>query len=94
MKTAVDSSVLLTIFNGEPAGRSWLKCLVDARRKGPFVICDVVYAELAPAFGSENDFEDTLEKLGLCSRPLCPKRAGKPDTPSDCTEQRVGPEST
>ena len=65
MKTAVDSSVLLTIFNGEPAGRSWLKCLVDARREGPLVICDVVYAELAPAFGSENDFEDTLEKLGV-----------------------------
>jgi predicted nucleic acid-binding protein len=52
MKTAIDSSVLLAVFTGEPEGRSWLERLMQARREGQLVICDVVYAELAPVFAT------------------------------------------
>lgn len=65
MKTAVDSSVLLAIFNDEPGSRAWVKCLIDARREGQLVICDVAYAELAPAFAAEFDLQDALGKLGI-----------------------------
>ena len=65
MKTAVDSSVLLAIVNAEPDSRAWVKCLIDARREGQLVICDVAYAELAPAFAAEPDLQEALCKLGI-----------------------------
>ena len=46
MKTAIDSSVLLAIFNGEADATSWMDRLIQARREGRLVVCDVVYAEL------------------------------------------------
>lgn len=93
MKTAVDSSVLLAIFNGEPAGRRWLKCLVNARREGPMIVCYFVYAELAPAFASEADLQNALQKLGFFSKPPRRKPAGKRDTPSALTGPPVVPVS-
>lgn len=65
MKTAVDASVLLAIFNGEPDSRAWVNCLIGARREGRLVICDVAYAELAPAFAAEPDLRGALGKLGI-----------------------------
>ncbi len=65
MKTAVDSSALLAIFNGEEDGPAWLTLLVESRRQGQLVICDVVYAELAPGFASNVDLHDALDKLGI-----------------------------
>ena len=52
MNTAVDTSVLLAIFNAEPGAEEWLGALVEARRRGTLSICEIVYAELAPAFPS------------------------------------------
>ncbi len=65
MKTAIDSSVLLSMFNEEPDCRRWLRRLVHARREGQLVICDVVYAEISPVFSSENDLQEALRKLGV-----------------------------
>lgn len=75
MKTAVDTSVLLAVFNGEPEGASWLEALVQARRQGPLVVCDVVYAELAPAFGAEAELKGALGKLGATFEPVSPAAA-------------------
>lgn len=47
MKTAIDASVLLAIFNAEADARSWLRLLIEARRECRLLICDVVYAEIA-----------------------------------------------
>ncbi len=47
VKTAIDSSVLLAIFNAEADARSWLRLLIEARRECRLLICDVVYAEIA-----------------------------------------------
>lgn len=75
MRTAVDTSVLLAIFNGEPEGARWLDTLLDARREGKLVICDVVYAEVAAAFDSEARLATTLRKLGVVFEPVAPATA-------------------
>lgn len=75
MKTAIDSSVLHAIFNAEPDGARWLNLLVSARREGRLVVCDVVYAELAPAFGAETDLQETLRKLGVSFEAITPSTA-------------------
>lgn len=75
MKTAVDSSVLLAAFNGEPSAAAWLNLLIGARREGQLVVCDVVYAELSPAFASKADLEDALRKLGIAFEAISPASA-------------------
>jgi len=65
MITAIDSSVLWTVFNDEPPAISWLRTLIDAAREGELVICDVVLAEIAPVFDSEHEALDMLERLGI-----------------------------
>jgi predicted nucleic acid-binding protein len=70
VKTAIDSSVLLALFNGEPDGETWLDALVEARREGPLVVCEVVYAEAAPAFRSEAALQDALRRLGVSFEPI------------------------
>ncbi|MEW6754973.1 MAG: type II toxin-antitoxin system VapC family toxin [Candidatus Latescibacterota bacterium] len=75
MKTAIDSSALLAIFNDEPDGRAWLDVLVQARREGHLVVCDVVYAEVAPAFPSEGELREALRKLGASFQSVSPSAA-------------------
>ena len=75
MKTAIDSSVLLAIFNGEPDAHQWLRLLVEARRQGQLVISDVVYAELAPAFVSQTELDEALRKMGIAYESLLPGSA-------------------
>lgn len=70
MKTAVDSSVLHAIFNDEPQAHLWLKLLIQARREGQLVICEIVYAELSPAFATEAELQEVLGKLGVSFEPI------------------------
>ncbi|MBT5707762.1 MAG: type II toxin-antitoxin system VapC family toxin [Verrucomicrobia bacterium] len=65
MKTAIDSSALLSIFNGEAKADAWIRILIEARRQGQLVICDVVYAELSPAFRSKSQLDGAIKKLGI-----------------------------
>lgn len=65
MRTAIDTSALLAIFNDEAAGEGWLHKLVEARREGQLLICEVVYAELARGFDSADDLDAALERLGI-----------------------------
>ena len=64
MKLALDSSVLLAIFNNETDAELWLEALIRSRRQGQLVVCEVVYAELAPAFSVQSELEAVLENLG------------------------------
>lgn len=75
MKTAIDSSVLLTIFNGEPDAERWLRSLIGARREGVLVLSDVVYAEVAPAFDSQEDLQNQLDRLGVSFETMLPAAA-------------------
>ncbi|WP_419167195.1 type II toxin-antitoxin system VapC family toxin [Candidatus Palauibacter sp.] len=66
MITAVDTSVLLDIFLRDPrhgaASREWLREAYDA---GGIIICDVVYAELAPAFPDRGALDRTLGEVNV-----------------------------
>jgi predicted nucleic acid-binding protein len=75
VKTAIDSSVLLALFNDGPGGRSWLEVLMQARREGLLVVCDMVYAELAPSFATESDLQDALRRLGVSFESISPSAA-------------------
>jgi len=75
MRTAIDSSALLAIFGEEPDGTAWLEVLMQARREGPLVICDVVYAEISPAFAAEVELVSALHRLGAEHDPVSPAAA-------------------
>ena len=65
MNTAIDTSVLLAIFNGEPSADEWLTALISARSAGRLIICEVVYAELAPAFTHAEILDEKLALMGI-----------------------------
>lgn len=71
MITAVDTSVLLDIFQADerhgPESRERLKAAYNA---GAVLICDVVYAELVPAFGDRNLLDETLQQINTLSSPI------------------------
>ncbi len=70
MKTAIDSSALLAIFNGEDSAEAWVEMLIDSRRMGRLVICEVVYSEVSQAFTSQNVFDNLLQDLGIAFEPI------------------------
>ena len=71
MITAVDTSVLLDVFiphdeHGPQSGR-WLKAAYDA---GAIVVCDLVYAELVPAFADRASLDRALHAMGAALSPI------------------------
>jgi len=68
MITAVDTSVLLDVFIPDetfgPRSAEWLRTAYDA---GAIVICDIVYAELAPAFPDRAALDDALSRINVTS---------------------------
>lgn len=70
MKLALDASVLLTVFNQEPGAEEWMEVLIRARRQGLLVFCEIVYAEIAPAFESRAELDEVLETLGARLDPI------------------------
>ena len=71
MTTAVDSAVLIDIFQDEPAWAA--KCadaLHAASRAGRVVVCDVVWAEVAGRFGSAAAAAAAMSTLGIDFDPL------------------------
>lgn len=71
MITAVDTSVLLDVFIPDetfgPGSAEWLRSAYDA---GAIVICDIVYAELAPAFTDRAALDDALSRMNVTVYPL------------------------
>jgi predicted nucleic acid-binding protein len=64
--TAVDTSVLLDIFVADPAfGVQSRELLRACTREGRLVACDVVWAEVAASFPSEQSAQAALERLGV-----------------------------
>ena len=62
---AVDTSVLLAIFKGEPRGAIWLECLRDSAEKGVLLVSPVVLAEVRAFFPSDAACKETLAHLEL-----------------------------
>lgn len=71
MITAVDTNVLLDILRGDeqhgPQSRERLKAAYDA---GAVVVCDIVYAELVPAFDDRALLDDTLRQINSSLSPI------------------------
>lgn len=71
MITAVDTSVLLDVFLADerhgPRSRQRLREAYDA---GALVVCDVVYAELAPAFDDREALDSALREINVTLAPL------------------------
>lgn len=70
MITAVDSSVLLAIFNGEQGGDKWMEALIRARGEGRLIICEIVYAEISPGFVDFVSLDQQLELMGINTLPI------------------------
>jgi predicted nucleic acid-binding protein len=70
VKLALDASVLLTVFNQEPGAEDWMEVMIQARRQGLLVLCEIVYAEVAPAFESRAEFDKVLADLGAHLDPI------------------------
>lgn len=70
MTLALDASVLLTVFNQEPGAEDWIEILIQARRQGLLVLCEVVYAEVTPAFENRAELDKVLADLGAQLDPI------------------------
>ena len=71
MITAVDTSVLLDVFlpderYGEQS-KGWLRTAYDA---GAIVVCDIVYAELVPAFRDRSLLDRALREINATTSPI------------------------
>ena len=71
MITAVDTNVLLDLFVRDSAFEPHSRArLADAYDRGAIVICDVVYAELAPTFRDRGALEDALRTIDVQVSPI------------------------
>ena len=71
MITSVDTNVLLDVFvSGAPQhaqSRDWLTSAYDS---GAILVCDVVYAELVPAFGNRSALDEALRVINATVSPI------------------------
>jgi len=71
MITAVDTGVLLDVFLPDerygPRSARWLRRAYDA---GAIVVCEIVYAELVPAFPDGNALDDAVRRINATRSPI------------------------
>jgi len=75
MRTAIDSSVLWSIFKAESDARAWVSLLINLRHESSLIVCDVVFAEVAALFAGVSDLLPRLESLGIEYDPVAPASA-------------------
>jgi hypothetical protein len=67
---AVDTSVLLAIFKGEPKGELWLERLQSAAESAALLVSSVVLAEVRSFFPSDEVCRKALRNLDVRHSPL------------------------
>ena len=71
MITAVDTNVLLDLLNSRSPhhaqSREWLRASYN---EGAVVVCDIVYAELVPAFGDRVALDGALREINATISPV------------------------
>jgi predicted nucleic acid-binding protein len=65
MRTAIDTSVLISIFSEEHNGQKWIHVLEKARSAGPLLVSETVFAELSSRISSLRDLKGALEDHGI-----------------------------
>jgi len=73
--TAIDTSVILTIFGKEPGFENWELSLREAATIGRLCVCPVVFAELAPGSESADHLSQLLEMLAIDYEDFSPESA-------------------
>jgi predicted nucleic acid-binding protein len=72
---AVDTSVLLAIFKGEPKGEEWLETLQSAAETATLLVSSVVLAEIRSFFPSDDACRKILHAIYLRHSPLTEEAA-------------------
>lgn len=71
MITSVDTNVLLDVFISDtPHHSQSQEWLIGAYDRGAILVCDVVYAELVPAFGDRSALDGALRQINATISPL------------------------
>lgn len=71
MITSVDTNVLLDLFRTDsPHHHQSRGRLREAYNRGAVIICDIVYAELVPAFPDRSTLDDALSRMGATLSPV------------------------
>lgn len=71
MITAVDTSVLLDVFLADDRyGEQSKEQLRAAYDSGAIIICDIVYAELVPAFRDRGVLDRALQEINATTSPV------------------------
>ncbi len=71
MITSVDTNVLLDVFLSGTAHHSQSQeWLIRAYDRGAILVCDIVYAELVPAFGDRSSLDQTLREINATVSPI------------------------
>lgn len=71
MITSVDTNVLLDVFVSDaPHHSQSQEWLIGAYDRGAVLVCDVVYAELVPAFGDRSALDGALRQINATISPL------------------------
>lgn len=76
MTTAVDTNVLLDVWTRSPFAPICATALHRAMSEGSLVICEVVLAELGPAFASRGELAQFLGAWALLRNESADARAG------------------
>ena len=71
MITSVDTNVLLDVFvSSAPHHSQSQEWLIGAYDRGAILVCDVVYAELVPAFGDCSSLDRALGEINATVSPI------------------------
>ena len=71
MITSVDTNVLLDVFVSSALHHSQSQeWLIGAYDRGAILVCDVVYAELVPAFGDRSSLDRALGEINATVSPI------------------------
>ena len=71
MITAIDTSILLDVFlPDERLGPQSMRSLMHAYDRGAILVCDLVYAELVPAFEDRDTLDGALREIGARLSPI------------------------
>jgi len=71
MVTAVDTNVLIDVFQADPRfGKASSEALMRALDEGAAVVCDVVWVELAAFLGSSQQLAELMANLNVAYLPM------------------------
>ena len=71
MIVALDTNVLFDLFRTDSPHHSQANRLIrDAHNRGKIIVCDIVYAELVPAFDDRAVLDNSLQEIDASLSPV------------------------